>query len=325
MKKTVNTKKKKDSFESGSDIPSEYREDESSQEEEEIIDSVEMEELLTQAQNGWIGFNHYTSQNMASSPPTFQGTAGITADLSQLNEPIEFFELFLDDKFLDDVCQKTHQYYNSNAGKSKKTRDSHERGWSRPDVIEMKAFLGVILFTGIVKKPNLRDYWSESFLFGSPGIVRIFSRDHFFNLKRNLHFVNENQANKDDPLYKIRPLINQIISVSQKLYSPAQYFTIDESMIRFSGRSKFKVYMPLKPVKYGFKAYLLTEADSGYVFKWNLHEGTKKKEKKTSLKPLQQIVFSLVEDYKNRGHIIWVKLKNEFVFDILRMVIFFKD
>ena len=65
---------------------------------------------------------------------------------------------------------------------------------------------------------------------------------------------------------KIRPLVKRFLRVSQSLYNPEHNLTIDsESMIKFNGRSKYKVYMPQKPIKYGFKAYVLAEATSGYV------------------------------------------------------------
>ena len=35
--------------------------------------------------------------------------------------------------------------------------------------------------------------------------------------------------------------------------------------------------MPLKPIKYRFKAYVLTESSSGYILNKILHEGKKRK------------------------------------------------
>jgi len=293
---SISTKKsERDSDSEGSDIPSEY-------EEHDGDCSTDLEEILTQAENGWIGYNEFTSTSIPPSAPDFKGNAGVKVDLTKLKEPIEFFDLFLGDKFLEDVCNYTHIYYKVKAEKGKKRRDSHQRKWNKPDLIEMRAFLGALLYTGILKKPNYRDYWAESILFSTPGFTKIFSRDHFLDLKRNLHFVDEKYANPSDPLYKIRPLIDKVIQSSQKLYSPKQFLTIDECMIRFSGRSQFKVYMPLKPIKYGFKAYLLTEATSGYVLQWKLHEAAKSTQKKLS--PLKQIIYSLIENYQELGHVL---------------------
>jgi len=102
------------------------------------------------------------------------------------------------------------------------------------------------------------------------------SEDHWHGINSNLHFVDElDKKNQNDPLYKIRPLITHIVAVSQAIYTPGQNLTIDESMIRFNSRSKLKVYMPLKPIKYGFKAYVLTEASTSFMLNWKLHEGKK--------------------------------------------------
>ena len=92
-----------------------------------------------------------------------------------------------------------------------------------------------------------------------------------------MHFVDEKKCDKQDFLYKVHPLIEKIISFSQKFYISEQFLSIDECMIRFNGRSKMKVYMPLKPIKYGFKTYILSEAKTGYVMSWKLIEGGRKK------------------------------------------------
>ena len=58
-----------------------------------------------------------------------------------------------------------------------------------------------------------------------------------------------------------------IIDNSRQYYIPGNNISIDEAMIAFNGRHYDVVYMPLKPIKYGFKIYMATEA-SGYVFSY---------------------------------------------------------
>jgi len=113
-------------------------------------------------------------------------------------------------------------------------------------------------------------------------------------IRSSLHFVDEKDCNKEDFLYKVRDLVNYFITVSRSLYIPEQMLTIDESMIRFNGRSNFKVYMPLKPIKYGFKAYVLAEASTGFVLSWELHDG-----RNTSL---LNILDSLTSAFANQGY-----------------------
>ncbi len=117
---------------------------------------------------------------------------------------------------------------------------------------------------GHIQNPDYRSYWSKSLLFGTFGFSRLLSLDHFEQIRTNLHFVDEETITDIfDVLYKINLLIQHFIKVSQNLYTPQQRLTIDETMIKYKGRSKIKVYMPLKPIKYGFKAYVLAEANSG--------------------------------------------------------------
>lgn len=290
----------------GSDFPSEYRYSEGSSSDTSSSEGSEEEKIeISTRKFEWDGYDEETSQNIMPTEPDFEASPGINIDLSKLEHPIEFFELFWDDRFVSQICEYTHLFHRNQQQRSHKRRDSHQKQWKKPDTEEMKAFLGLLLFTGIVKKSDVKDYWTESVLFGTPGFARIFSRDHFIAMKRALNFVDEQTADKSDALYKVRPLIDHIISISRKLYTPEQFLTIDECMIRFNGRSHMKVYMPLKPIKYGFKAYILSEASSGYIIGWNLHEGGKNKKKKPKqTQPLRKIVFSLVESYRNQGYVI---------------------
>lgn len=93
---------------------------------------------------------------------------------------------------------------------------------------------------------------------------------------------------------KVRNLIDYMIVVSRSLYNPEKVLTVDEAMIKFNGRSKLKVYMPLKPTKYGFKAYILAEASSGFVLNWQLHNG-----KRNSL---ISILDNLTDPFAGQGY-----------------------
>ena len=49
--------------------------------------------------------------------------------------------------------------------------------------------------------------------------------------------------------------------------------SVDESMISYKGRLSFLQYMPKKPHKWGIKAWVLSEAKSGYTWNFQLHTG----------------------------------------------------
>ena len=149
---------------------------------------------------------------------------------------------------------------------------------------------------GILTKPRIEDYWTKHYLFGTPGFAEIMFFDHFKHILRCLVFYDVDDRDIDDPLYKIRKFVDHIVSTSIKLYEPDQYLTIDESMIKFNGRHCMKVYMPSKPIKYGFKVYMMTDAKTSYVLNWKLHEGPNQN--------IISLIRRVTEGYDSRGFII---------------------
>jgi len=69
-----------------------------------------------------------------------------------------------------------------------------------------------------------------------------------------------------DPLFKIRPIIDTLVTKFQDVYTPEEQLTIDEAICPFRGRIFFRVYIKGKPHKYGIKMFELCEAKSGYVY-----------------------------------------------------------
>jgi len=78
-----------------------------------------------------------------------------------------------------------------------------------------------------------------------------------------------------DKLYKIRPMIDHLNNVYCTSFSPDRNLSCDESMVGFKGRSGIKQYMPMKPVKRGFKIWAICCAITGYLLKFIIYEGKK--------------------------------------------------
>ena len=49
--------------------------------------------------------------------------------------------------------------------------------------------------------------------------------------------------------------------------------SIDESMVSFKGGLIFKQYAPKKPTKWGMKAFVLADSQTGYIYNWRLYTG----------------------------------------------------
>jgi hypothetical protein len=57
---------------------------------------------------------------------------------------------------------------------------------------------------------------------------------------------------------------------------------LDEGMIPWRGHLSFRVYSPDKPVKYGIRAYMLSDSTNGYVSKFKPKEMVGEEEKNLS-------------------------------------------
>lgn len=124
------------------------------------------------------------------------------------------------------------------------------------------AFLGFIMATSIYKVPRLNNIWSSDWVLGVPALASIFPRSRFWQLWSNLHLVDITKApNRSDQsydrLYKLRPLLTILGDAFRAAHLLSQQISVDEAMVKFKGRSSIKQYMPLKPIKRGFKIWCL--------------------------------------------------------------------
>ena len=98
------------------------------------------------------------------------------------------------------------------------------------------------------------------------------SRNRFQLFLENLHFVNNNEIDKNDRLAKIRPIVdivrNQCIEVEAE-----EYHSVDEQIIPSKTKfSRIQHYNPKKPKKWGFKN-LVHAGSSGIMYGFFIYEG----------------------------------------------------
>nr|CAH7747061.1 unnamed protein product [Callosobruchus chinensis] len=84
---------------------------------------------------------------------------------------------------------------------------------------------------------------------------------------------------RDDPnfdkLYKVKPFLEKVKDNFQKHYKLHRNIAVDESMIKFKGRSSLKQFMPKKPVKRGYKVWSLADSE-GYLYNFDIYTGKTK-------------------------------------------------
>lgn len=174
---------------------------------------------------------------------------------------------------------------------------------------EMNAFLGMNLIMGYHVLPSMRDYWSTEPDMGVPYISNIMPRIRFEDIRRNLHFCNnEEQSGPDSPnydrAYKIRPVIDHFNHAFQHALSNTTSQSIDEHMIKFKGHNAMKQYIKNKPVKWGFKLWCRCDATTGYLYEFDLYTG--KRNSGTQYGLGESVVLQLTEKIKGLGCEVYI-------------------
>jgi hypothetical protein len=105
-----------------------------------------------------------------------------------------------------------------------------------------------------------------------------------------------------DKLYKIRLLLDTLRKTYLKSYRPTKMQAIDESMIRFKGRSSIKQYMTLKLIKRGYKVWIRANSN-GHISQFETCTG---KVGQTTKKCLgSRVVKTLTTDLFRKFHEVY--------------------
>ncbi|CAG9323083.1 unnamed protein product [Blepharisma stoltei] len=144
------------------------------------------------------------------------------------------------------------------------------------DMIELEAYIGVIIMMGIDRKPNYHMHWNTHGLWESSLISKALGLKRFINIGSIFHLSDPfYSSNSQDKLEKLNPLMSQIEAKSQQYYLLEQSKSIDESMIAFKGRNSMKQYLPMKPTKWGFNNFVLAGSSNGYIYRFIIYLGKK--------------------------------------------------
>ena len=157
---------------------------------------------------------------------------------------------------------------------------------------------------GLVTKPNLSSYWSTDPALNSPFFPSIMSRDRFLQISRYLHFADNTQAPRADAadynkLYKLQPFMDLVIPKFQQVYKPNRQLAIDETLIKFKGKVHFRQFIPIKPGRFGIKAFTLAESSSGYLLNSKIYAGKEGDGVQRDLD--RRAVMSVIEPYPDKG------------------------
>lgn len=99
----------------------------------------------------------------------------------------------------------------------------------------------------------------------------MFTRDRFEVLYHTMLHVGEPDSVGNE---KIEPFVNLLISKFNAVFTPFQSVSIDEMIIGWKGRWKYKQFNASKPKKYHIKSFGLVDSATGYVINLLIYFGS---------------------------------------------------
>lgn len=223
---------------------------ESDDEEEETIDLV------------WSG----DTDEMDEIKTSFDVIASVVGEFGE--NQIDYFEKVLDKPILDKIVKETNRY----------AEQKQSKNWDDITVDELKATVGMFILMGIHKLPSLKCYWSFDEILRVEAVAKVMPLNRYKKIIENVHCndntnIFEKTHPKYDKLHKLRPLIDMLNANIGKVYKPSSFYTVDESMIAFKGRCVLKQFMPMKPIKRGYKVWCLADSTTGFIIAFIIYTG----------------------------------------------------
>ena len=162
--------------------------------------------------------------------PQFTQPIGPSVPLS--NQPEEVFGLYFTDEIVGEIVKETNRY-------AAQCLEGKNTTWTTTSE-EIRAYFGFYIYMGLVREPEIRDYWSNDETFHYSPIADRISRLRFEEISRYLHFVDNTQLPaRGTPghhrLQRVKPMIDALRSRCSAIYNPSENLSVDEAMVPFKG------------------------------------------------------------------------------------------
>lgn len=197
---------------------------------------------------------------------------GVKGGAKNAKSALECWKTFFTDEMLAIIVENTNKCI-----EIKRKEFLRERDCKCTDIVEIKAFFGLLYMAGYYKnsKLNTEELWSTD---GSG--VELFrivmSRNRFHLLLSCLRFDNKNtrqERKAQDKLAPLREVFDIFVNKCKTNYSVGQNVTIDEMLTKFKGKCGFRQYVPNKLGKYGIKIFSLIDASVFYTMNLEIYVG----------------------------------------------------
>lgn len=261
------------------DTASNEENDEESSDIEEALQDLAMEEAVDEANDQIEENNGLPSSSCDWSEYVgrhknfeFTGLSGPQQELSPEITPLETFLLLVDDEVINLIVTETNRFAVQTIASKRVKKYSRIKKWTPTNPEEIKKFLGLTMWMGLVRLGALPDYWATKGIYRQDIPKNTMSRNRYQLLLTLMHFNDNETMQNGDRLGKIQPLIDILQNKFQSLFQPDEDIVIDETLVPWRGRLIFRQYIPNKAHKYGIKLFKLCSID-GYTWALEVYAG----------------------------------------------------
>jgi hypothetical protein len=153
----------------------------------------------------------------------------------------------------------------------------------------MNQFLGIQLLSGYHSVPSERDFWSTQPDLHVPLVTETMTLNRYKQIKSNLHLADNHNLEVGNKVAKVLPIYSLLNKNLQQFGIFHSLLSIDESMVPYYGRHSSKMFIRMKPIRCGYKLWILSGSD-GYPYAIRIYTGA------SPTKRVVPLGFSVVND-----------------------------
>jgi hypothetical protein len=185
---------------------------------------------------------------------------------------------------------------------------------------ELIAFFGIQFLIGYHRLPELSMFWEQQPDTGlGLGIIQqAMTRERFKFISKHIACASpwddvdpnsddpDQEPERPDPIRKIRPLVKRLNESYHVCRKPPRGQSIDESMVKYKGRSMLRQTMKNKPIKSGFKIWSRC-CHRGYTYKFEIYQGARFGEKQgrsRNNEAVERVVVDLCQPLTDQGFVV---------------------
>ncbi|GFY56082.1 piggyBac transposable element-derived protein 4 [Trichonephila inaurata madagascariensis] len=169
---------------------------------EDFVHSISSSEDDSSDEEDFSSVRQWCKIDSSSPVPSrfsFIGDVGMKACVTNISDPLEYFELFFTDEIVNHIVTETNIFAAENLNKFKSKEHSRTHHWSETNANELRVFFATLILQGIITKPTVRMFWSKKKLIDTPSFSNLMSSRRFDLIMQFIHFDRNENTDSSHP------------------------------------------------------------------------------------------------------------------------------